>query len=128
MLDVFRHDLAILTINWLFGLWFGHVGQKLAVLVMNRSFGPWICHLGMNWKVWPFICSVRHALSDFSMGRILGKHFTEAQVHTVHRTSAAGMSPIDSMDECFRKMLSQNSPHADVAFSISCHLLDIKIC
>ena len=29
-------------------------------------------------------------MSDFRMGGILGKRFPEAQVHTVHRTSAAG--------------------------------------
>ena len=39
-------------------------------------------------------------MSDFRTGRILGKHFPEAQVHTVHRTSAVGTSPMDSMDEC----------------------------
>ena len=64
-------------------------------------------------------------MSDFRTGRILGKRFPEAQVHTVHRTSAAGTSPMDSMDECFRKMLSQNSPRAEVAFSISCHSLKV---
>ena len=62
---------------------------------------------------------------NFRTGRILGKRFPEAQVHTVHRTSAAGTSPMDSMDECFRKMLSQNSPRAEVAFSNSCHSLKI---
>ena len=57
-------------------------------------------------------------MSDFSTGRILGKRFPEAQVHTVHRTSAAGTSPMDSMDECFRKTLSHNSARAEIAFSI----------
>ena len=66
-------------------------------------------------------------MSDFRTGRILGKRFPEAQVHTVHRTSAAGTSPMDSMDECFRKMLSQNSPRAEVAFSNSCNLLNMQI-
>ena len=65
---------------------------------------------------------------NFRTGGILGKHFPEALVHTVHRTSAAGTSPMDSMDEGFRKMLSQNSPRAEVAFSISCHSLNMKIC
>ena len=64
-------------------------------------------------------------MSDFRTGRILGKRFPEAQVHTVHRTSAVGTSPVDSMDECFRKTLSQNSPRAEVAFSNICHLLKI---
>ena len=64
-------------------------------------------------------------MSDFRTGRILGKRFPEAQVHTVHRTSAAGTSPMDSMDECFRKMLSQNSPRAEVAFSNICHSLKV---
>ena len=69
-------------------------------------------------------------MSDFSMGRIPGKRFPEAQVHTVHRTSAVGTSPMDSMDECFRKMLSQNSPRAEVAFSIIaiCSICKLKLC
>ena len=58
-------------------------------------------------------------MSDFSTGEISGKGFPDAQVHTVHRTSAVGTSPMDSMDECFRKTLSQNSPRAEVAFSIA---------
>ena len=66
-------------------------------------------------------------MSDFRTGRILGKHFPEAQVHTVQRTSAEGTSPVDSMDECFRKKLSQNSPRTEVAFSNSCHSLNMKI-
>ena len=66
-------------------------------------------------------------MSDFRSGIILGKHFPEALVHTVHRTSACGTRPMDSMDLCFRKTLSQNSPRAEVAFSNSCHLLNMKI-
>ena len=62
---------------------------------------------------------------NFRTGRILGKRFPEAQVHTVHRTSAAGTSPKDSMDECFRKTLSQHSPRAEVAFSNICHSLKV---
>ena len=64
---------------------------------------------------------------NFRTGRILGKRFPEAQVHTVHRTSAAGTSPMDSMDECFRKTLSRNSPRAEVAFSISFHSFNMKV-
>ena len=56
-------------------------------------------------------------MSDFRTERILGKRFPEALVHTVHRTRAFGTRPLDSMDLCFRKMLSQNSPRAEVAFS-----------
>ena len=42
------------------------------------------------------------------------------------RTSAVGTRPMDSMDECFRKMLSQNSPRAEVAFSNICQSLKSK--
>ena len=51
---------------------------------------------------------------NFSTGKILGKHFPEALVHTVHRTRAYGTRPMDSMDLCFRKTLSQNFPHAEI--------------
>ena len=63
---------------------------------------------------------------NFRKGRMMGKRLPEPQVHTVHRTSAAGTSPMDSMDECFRKMLSQNSPRAEVAFSNSCQSLKVQ--
>ena len=51
---------------------------------------------------------------NFRTGRILGKRFPEALVHTVHRTRACGTRPMDSMDLCFRKTLSDNSTHAEI--------------
>ena len=51
---------------------------------------------------------------NFSTGGILGKRFPEALVHTVHRTRAYGTRPMDSMDLCFRKTLSQNSSRAEI--------------
>ena len=65
-------------------------------------------------------------MSDFRMGTILGKGFAQAQVHTVNSTSAEGTSAIDSMHECLSKTLSQNSPHAEIAFSISRNLKLIR--
>ena len=55
---------------------------------------------------------------NFRTGRILGKHFPEALVHTVQRTRACGTRPMDSMDLCFRKTLSQNSSRAEIRHSL----------
>ena len=74
-----------------------------------------------NEKYFELMADVREC--NFRTGRILGKHFPEALVHTVHRTRACSTRPMDSMDLCFRKTLPWNSTRAEVAFSNSCHSL-----
>ena len=44
-------------------------------------------------------------LSNFAMGTILGKGFPQAQVHTVHSTSAEGTRAMNECDKCFWKTL-----------------------
>ena len=63
---------------------------------------------------------------NFTMGTILGKGFAQALVHTVNSTRAFGTRAIDSMHLCLSKTLSQNSPHAEIAFSISRNLKLIR--
>ena len=48
-------------------------------------------------------------MSDFTMGTILGKGFPQAQVHTVHSTSA-----MNCMHNCLWKTLSQDCPHGEI--------------
>ena len=55
------------------------------------------------------------AMSDFASGQ----GFAQAQVHTFNSTNAEDTSAIDSMHECLSKTLSQESPHGEIAFSIS---------
>jgi hypothetical protein len=57
-------------------------------------------------------------MSNFAMGTILGKGFPQAQMHTVHSTSA---------DECLWKSLSQDCPHGKVAFSTSMCIYNVNL-
>jgi hypothetical protein len=67
------------------------------------------------------------AMSNFAMGTILGKGFPQAQVHTVHSTSAEGPSAMNCMHECFWKILSQDCPHGEVAFSTSMCIYNVNL-
>ena len=79
----------------------------------NTSSSPNFSFSGhQNEKNFERMADVREC--NFRTGRILGQHFPEALVHTVHRTRAYGTRPMDSMDLCFRKTLSQNSPRAEI--------------
>ena len=42
---------------------------------------------------------IQGAMSNFSMGTISGMGFVQAQVHTVHSTSAEGTSAMNSLWE-----------------------------
>ena len=66
-------------------------------------------------------------MSNFAMGTILGKGFPQAQVHTVHSTSAEGTSAMNCMHECLWKTLSQDCPHGEVAFSTSIRVVKFTL-
>ena len=59
-------------------------------------------------------------MSNFTMGTIVGKGFPQAQVQTVHSTSAEGTSAMNCMHECLWKTLSQDCPHGEVYSLIAC--------
>ena len=66
-------------------------------------------------------------MSNFAMGTILGKGFPQAQVHTVHSTSAEGTSAMNGMHECLWKILSQDCPHGEVSFSTSMCIYNVNL-
>ena len=66
-------------------------------------------------------------MSNFSMGTISGMGFAQAQVHTVHSTSAEGTSAMNCMHECLCKTHSRDCPHAEVAFSTSMCIYNVNL-